>query len=56
MKRAYFNTENDGFYGAYYKDPKTCDKIADFMVKIGVNRLHRNGCNVSANIIYLPPL
>ena len=57
MKRVYFNTENDGFYGAYYKNPKTCDKgvilmlgdkIDDLMVKMAVKWLHRNGCNVLA--------
>ncbi len=57
MKREYFDTKKDGFYGAYYKNPKTCskgvilmlgDKIDDLMVKMGVKWLHRNGCNVLA--------
>ena len=26
MKREYFDTKEDGFYGAYYKNPKTCNK------------------------------
>ena len=57
MKREYFNTEKDGFYGAYFRNPKACDKgvilmlgdkIDDLMVKMGVKCLHRNGCNVLA--------
>lgn len=57
MKREYYDTKEDGFYGAYYKNPKTCnkgvilmlgDKIDDLMVKIGVKWLHQNGCNVLA--------
>ena len=55
MKREYFNTEKDGFYGAYFGNPKPCskgvilmlgDRIDDLMVKMGVKWLHRNGCNV----------
>ena len=55
MKREYFNTEKDGFYGAYFRNPKHCskgvilmlgDRIDDLMVKMGVKWLHRNGCNV----------
>ena len=55
MKREYFNTERDGFFGAYFRNPKTCskgvilmlgDNIDDLMVKTGVKWLHRNGCNV----------
>jgi hypothetical protein len=55
MKREYFNTEKDGFYGAYFVNPKPCgkgvilmlgDRIDDLMVKMGVKWLHRNGCNV----------
>ena len=55
MKREYFNTEKDGFYGAYFRNPKPCSKgvilmlgdgIDDLGVKMGVKWLHRNGCNV----------
>ena len=55
MKREYFNTERDGFYGAYFGNPMPCskgvilmlgDRIDDLMVKMGVKWLHRNGCNV----------
>ena len=55
MKREYFSTENDGFFGAYYKNPAPCskgvilmlgDNIDDLMVKMGVKWLHKNGCNV----------
>ncbi|MBR3045663.1 MAG: acyl-CoA thioester hydrolase [Oscillospiraceae bacterium] len=55
MKREYFDTKKDGFYGAYFKNPENCskgvilmlgDKIDDLMVKMGVKWLHRNGCNV----------
>lgn len=57
MKREYYATEKDGFYGAYYGNPAPCsrgvilmlgDKIDDLMVKMGVKWLHRNGCNVMA--------
>ena len=57
MKRDYYNTEKDGFYGAYYENPKKCekgvilmlgDKIDDSMVTMGVKWLHKNGCNVMA--------
>ncbi len=55
MKREYFCTKNDGFFGAYYKNPTPCskgvilmlgDNIDDLMVKMGVKWLHKNGCNV----------
>lgn len=54
-KCEYFSMEKDGFYGAYFGNPKTCDKgvilmlgdqIDDLMVKMGVRWLHENGCNV----------
>ena len=57
MKREYFDTKKNGFYGAYYENPKHSDrsiilmlgdKIDDLMVKTGVRWLHRNGCNVMA--------
>lgn len=57
MKREYYSTKNDGFYGAYYKNPASCDRgvilmlgdrIDDMMVKMGVKWLHRKGCNVMA--------
>lgn len=57
LKREYYATEKDGFYGAYYGNPAPCDrgmilmlgdKIDDLMVKMGVKWLHRNGCNVMA--------
>ena len=55
MKREYFYTQKDGFYGAYFMNPKACnkgvilmlgDRIDDLGVKMGVKWLHRNGCNV----------
>ena len=55
MRPEYFDTKKDGFYGAYFENPKHCDrgvilmlgdKIDDLMVKMGVKWLHRNGCNV----------
>ena len=55
MKREYYDTDKDGFYGAYFSNPKQCDKgvilmlgdkIDDLMVKTGVKWLHRKGCNV----------
>ena len=53
----YYSTKNDGFYGAYYKNPDPCDRgvilmlgdrIDDMMVKMGVKWLHKKGCNVMA--------
>ena len=55
MIRDYYQTDKDGFYGAYFGNPKQCskgvilmlgDRIDDLMVKTGVRWLHRNGCNV----------
>ena len=55
MKRIYFKTETDGFYGAYFKNEKNCsraiilmlgDRIDDLMAKTGVKWLHQQGCNV----------
>ena len=55
MRPEYFDTKKDGFYGAYFENPKHCDrgvilmlgdKIDDLMVKMGVKWLHRNCCNV----------
>ena len=43
MKREYFDMKKDGFYGAYFRNPKACskgvilmlgDKIDDLMVTI----------------------
>ena len=57
MKREYYTTDKDGFYGAYYLNPEHTDRgvilmlgdrIDDTMVKMGVRWLHRNGCNVMA--------
>lgn len=57
MKREYFSTTRNGFYGAYYENYQYCDrgiilmlgdKIDDLMVKIGVRWLQKNGCNVMA--------
>ena len=55
MKREYFSTKTDGFYGAYFKNEKQCsravilmlgDRIDDLMVKMGVKWLHQQDCNV----------
>ena len=57
MKREYFSTTRNGFYGAYYENYQYCDrgiilmlgdKIDDLMVKIGARWLQKNGCNVMA--------
>lgn len=57
MKREYFYTKGDGFYGAYYPNPKECsravilmlgDRVDDLMVKTGVKWFHERECNVMA--------
>ena len=57
MKHGYLNIAEHGFYGAYYPATNTSDKavilmlgdkIDDMMVRMGVKRLHRLGCNVLA--------
>ena len=57
MKREYFSTTRNGFYGAYYENYQYCDrgiilmlgdKIDNLMVKIGARWLQKNGCNVMA--------
>ena len=49
MKREYFNTEQDGFYGAYYPNSQTChravilmlgDKIDDLMIQNVAHKTH----------------
>ncbi len=55
MKRIYYSTAQDGFYGAYFPNPSPTskavilmlgDKIDDLMAKMGVKWLHAQGCNV----------
>ena len=55
MKREYFNTETNGFYGAYFKNTKQCsravilmlgDRIDDLMARMGVKWLQQLDCNV----------
>ena len=55
MKKQFFSNEKDGFYGAYYENPKgaNCAMIGlfgddpnDFMAKCGAKWLHKNGVNV----------
>ena len=57
MKYTYYNTDTDGFYGAYYptKEPVRRafilmfgDRIDDLMAKMAVKWLHKQGCNVMA--------
>lgn len=57
MKRTYFNVEKDGFFGAYYENPKASgkamilmlgDDIDDRMVIAGVKWAQKLGCNVMA--------
>lgn len=57
MDRLYFNVEKDGFFGAYYENPKASDKamilmlgddIDDRMVIAGVKWAQKLGCNVMA--------
>ena len=55
MKKLCFETDQDGFYGTYYENPKgaNCAMIGlfgddpnDFMAKCGAKWLHKNGVNV----------
>lgn len=55
MKKQFFSSEKDGFYGTYYESPKgaNCAMIGlfgddpnDFMAKCGAKWLHKNGVNV----------
>ena len=55
MKRTYYNIKTDGFFGAYFENPKPArhavilmlgDKLDDMMVKMGVKWLHDQACNV----------
>ena len=54
MKKQFFETEKDGFYGTYYENPKEsdCTMIGlfgddpnDYMAKCGAKWLHMNGVN-----------
>lgn len=54
MKKQFFETEKDGFYGTYYENPKGSDCAViglfgddpnDYMAKCGVKWLHKNGVN-----------
>ena len=54
MKKLFFETEKDGFYGTYYENSKGSDCTViglfgddpnDFMAKCGVKWLHKNGVN-----------
>lgn len=55
MKKVFFETEKDGFYGTYYENPKKSDCAViglfgddanDYMAKCGAKWLHKNGVNV----------
>lgn len=55
MKKLFFETEKDGFYGTYYENPKGSDCAViglfgddpnDYMAKCGAKWLHKNGVNV----------
>lgn len=54
MEKTYFSAEKDGFYGAYFANPKASDKamilmlgdaIDDRMAVSGVKWVHSKGCN-----------
>lgn len=54
MKKVFFNTEKDGFYGTYYESSKGADCAViglfgddpnDYMAKCGAKWLHKNGVN-----------
>ena len=55
MKKLFFETEKDGFYGTYYEKPQGSDCAViglfgddpnDYMAKCGAKWLHKNGVNV----------
>lgn len=55
MKKLFFETEKDGFYGTYYPNPKGADCAViglfgddpnDYMAKCGTKWLHKNKVNV----------
>lgn len=55
LQREYFSIEKDGFFGAYFPNPKATDRciiamigddIDDYMALSGVKWLHRRNCNV----------
>ena len=55
MKKQFFETEKDGFYGIYYENPKVSDCAViglfgddpnDYMAKCGARWLCKNGVNV----------
>lgn len=55
MKKLFFETEKDGFYGTYYENSKDADCAViglfgddpnDYMAKCGAKWLHKNGVNV----------
>ena len=57
MKKLFFETEKDGFYGTYYENPKGSDCAVigmfgddpnDYMAKCGTKWLHKNGVNVQS--------
>ena len=54
MKKLFFETEKDGFYGTYYENPNRSDCAViglfgddpnDYMAKCGAKWLHKNGVN-----------
>ena len=55
VQKIFFDTQQDGFYGTYYKNPKGADCAViglfgddsnDYMAKCGAKWLHKNGVNV----------
>lgn len=55
LKREYFSIEKDGFFGAYYSNPKQTDRcmiallgddIDDYMARSGAKWLMKHNCNV----------
>lgn len=62
MKKLFFETEKDGFYGTYYENSKGVDCAViglfgddpnDYMARCGVKWLHKNGCIKMAVIVNL---
>ena len=54
MRKLFFETDRDGFYGTYYENPEGADCAViglfgydpnDYMAKCGAKWLHKNGVN-----------
>ena len=60
MKKLFFETEKDGFYGTYYENPQGSDCAViglfgddpnDYMAKCGAKWLHNNAFHTLSEIV-----